>query len=532
MGHLRSGGVTPYLAFLLICGWLFSARARADQYHGMNAGAPVWGGSIEFTQTKASAIAATGCRAVRVNFRLDGHTSWDAGILATYDTVITRALHNNLTVLGLFSNECMPVGQTSWNDDPDGDGMNAYVVDFSSTVLLLVDRYKTQIKRWEIWNEPNCWSVDPSTHDPRYVGCTYVLPRIYANLLAESYKQLEYNAGRSILSDYGISLVSGGLFAHEIGGSFSHAMDYMQQVYDRTAVWDWMDANAGRRYPWSLFGYHFYLATDTTITTARLDQYFNQVRDTQAANNDFSPIYVTEFGWNSASAVGETGQAQNMQIAYNHMETKSYIVGAYWYQWVDEPYPYYWGVTRGDGSLKPSHTEFTAQNQDNIPPPEPQVSIAADKQDVAVGEQVSFTPTVSLFPGISALESTWHFGADEQTVSGTPGNISWAFQQTGDYDVRLVVTDSNHLSGVSNKITVHVTLPVRSAADFDQDGDVDQVDFGHLQSCLSGSGTNQNEPACMNCLLDSDGDVDQDDFAVFQICMSGAGAQADPQCGH
>ena len=79
-------------------------------------------------------------------------------------TIVATALNNNLTVLGLLCNECMPVGQDHWNDDLDGDGMNPYVVDFSNTALLLVDRYKDRIKRWEIWNEPNCWSVDPSTH--------------------------------------------------------------------------------------------------------------------------------------------------------------------------------------------------------------------------------------------------------------------------------------------------------------------------------------------------------------------------------
>lgn len=532
MGHRRRDTGTPFVVVLLICGLIYSVTAKADQYHGMNAGAPVWNGSIEFTQAKAAAIAATGCRAVRVNFRLDGHTSWDSGILATYDTVISTALSHNLTVLGLFSNECMPVGQTSWNDDPDGDGMNAYVVNFSNTVLLLVHRYKNQIKRWEIWNEPNCWTTDPNTVDPRYAGGTYILPRVYANLLAESYKQLEYYEGRSILTDNKISLVSGGLFAHEIGGSFSHAMDYMQQVYARTAVWDWMEANTGRRYPWSLFGYHFYLASDTIITTTRLNQYFNQVRATQAAKSDFSPIYVTEFGWNSAGGAGESGQAQNMRIAYDHMETKPYIVGAYWYQWVDEPFPYYWGVTRADGSLKPSHTEFTLQNQDNIPPPEPQVSITADKLHVAVGEQVSFTPTVSLFPGASALQGTWHFGADQQTVSGMPGGILRAFGQTGDYNVWLIVTDSNHLEGVSDSITVHVASIPHSAADFDEDGDVDQIDFGHFQTCLTGPGANQYEPSCMNCRLDDDGDVDQDDLALFRSCLSGPGVPADPQCGH
>ena len=172
------------------------------------------------------------------------------------------------------------------------------------------------------------------------------------------------------------------------------------------------------------------------------------------------------------------------------------------------------------------------QNQDNIPPPEPQVLITADKLYVAVGEQVSFTPTVSLFPGTTALRGTWHFGADQETVSGIPGGILRVFGQTGDYNVWLIVTDSNRLEGVSDSITVHVASIPYSAADFDEDGDVDQIDFGHFQTCLTGAGANQYEPGCMNCRLDDDGDVDQDDLAVFWSCLSGPGVTADPQCGH
>ena len=61
-----------------------------------------------------------------------------------YDTIIQNALNNNIKVLGLFSNECVPAGQNVFNDDPDGDGMNQYVLDYKATVLLLVDRYKIE----------------------------------------------------------------------------------------------------------------------------------------------------------------------------------------------------------------------------------------------------------------------------------------------------------------------------------------------------------------------------------------------------
>lgn len=523
--------VTRLLSGGMVALSLFGAPLLADEYHAMNAGAPVWNGAIQFSSAKAAAIAATGCRAVRVNFRMDGHAAWDASLLAQYDTVLQNAANNNLKVLGLLSNECMPVGQAQYNDDPDGDGLNAYVTGYAQTALLLIDRYKAQIKRWEVWNEPNAWTNPNYASDPRYAGGTYILPRVYASLLSEVYKQLNYNGGRSILTDHGISLVSGGLFAHEIGGGFSHAMDYMQQVYARTSVWNWMQTNTGRRYPWRFFGYHFYLATDTAITTARLNQYFNAVRSGQSAAGDTSPLLITEFGWNSASAGGEAGQRNNMRIAYDHMETRPYILGAYWYQWVDEPYPYYWGVTRGDGSLKPAHAEFTAQNGDNLPPPEPQVTLAADRTQIEAGGSVRFTPTLSLFPGVTASTSNWWFGSQQQSLPGGPAAMDWTFSEPGQYDVRLLVTDNNGLSGESSPITIQVAAPAAVVGDFDGDGDVDIEDFGYIQACFTGVGIPQQNPACIDARLEgNDSDVDPDDLQRFMRCFSGPNVPAEPGC--
>jgi len=69
-----------------------------------------------------------------------------------------------------------------------------------------------------------------------------------------------------------------------------------------------------------------------------------------------------------------------------------------------------------------------------------------------------------------------------------------------------------------------------SRADFDSDGDVDQDDFGHLQSCLSTPGLPIADPDCQNACLDDDSDVDQSDLAVLLRCISGHGVSADPNC--
>ena len=72
--------------------------------------------------------------------------------------------------------------------------------------------------------------------------------------------------------------------------------------------------------------------------------------------------------------------------------------------------------------------------------------------------------------------------------------------------------------------------PPAVAADFDRDGDVDQADFGHFQTCLTGPAVPVTDPDCLAANLDGDSDVDPDDFGVFQGCMTGVNVPADPVC--
>jgi hypothetical protein len=72
--------------------------------------------------------------------------------------------------------------------------------------------------------------------------------------------------------------------------------------------------------------------------------------------------------------------------------------------------------------------------------------------------------------------------------------------------------------------------PAPIPGDFDQDGDVDMDDYGHMQGCYSGNGATST-PECINARMDSDADVDPLDLTFFQGCMSGAGVYGDPGCG-
>jgi hypothetical protein len=341
---------------------LTAVAARADQFHGLNAGAPVWNGAVIFSPQKAAAFAATGTNAVRINFRLDaGATSWNPTQLALYDQVIANAKNAGLAVLGLFSNETVAGGQATWNVDPNGDGTNQYVADFANTALQLVDRYKNDVKQWEVWNEPNAWTNPNYQSNPTEAGGTYILPRVYARMLSDTYRKLN-SAGQALLDDHGITLASGGLLAHDIGGSFSTAMDYMQSVYSQNAIWNSLQTDAGRRYPWDDFGYHFYISQGSLVPTSQLASYFNDVRSKQAANNDPAGVVVTEFGWQTVSTNTEELQRDNMATAYDFLESRGYVSGTYWYQWEDDVTGA-WGLIHNNGAHKLAYDEFAARNQ-------------------------------------------------------------------------------------------------------------------------------------------------------------------------
>lgn len=142
-------------------------------------------------------------------------------------------------------------------------------------------------------------------------------------------------------------------------------------------------------------------------------------------------------------------------------------------------------------------------------------------------------------------------GADGTITYSLQPNCSWVSvapdngTSSGEQDPITISYDEADLDPGVNTCTVTVTAPEASnsgtsllinvtveppAADFDKDCDVDQKDFGHFQSCMTGGGVAQTLEACMNARLDEDEDVDEADFAVFQGCFSGTGVPPPSTC--
>jgi hypothetical protein len=66
--------------------------------------------------------------------------------------------------------------------------------------------------------------------------------------------------------------------------------------------------------------------------------------------------------------------------------------------------------------------------------------------------------------------------------------------------------------------------------DFDSNGAVDRDDLDFLVGCTLGPAIAPIDPLCASADFDDDSDVDQSDFGVFQRCYHGAGQPADPAC--
>jgi len=247
-------------------------------------------------------------------------------------------------------------------------------------------------------------------------------------MLSETYRALD---AASLLGPQGAKLMSGGLLAHDIGGSFSTAMNYMQQVYNQTDIWNALQNDFGRRYPWDEFGYHFYISQGSLLTTNQLASYFNAVRSAQAANSDPANVAVTEFGWQTVGSNTQELQRDNMAVAYDYLESRPYVTSTYWYQWIDEAAGN-WGIVNGAGQPKLSYHEFAARND---APPNSVVVFTTHHAANDAGLSYAFSSTDLLqgrIPTVLAGDIGWHSANPASSNPSDPNGLPAFTDGVGD----------------------------------------------------------------------------------------------------
>ena len=326
-----------------------SARARDCQYYSGN-GPGVYNLQNGLTEQYAQHVDQAGIGGLRMGFRIDTQTTWDQALFDQYDAYMAVAREHGLDVMGIVLYESTTGGQADWNSGYDATGMSPYVQTFVDTAKLLMTRYGDQVKYWEIWNEPNTWTNSNYANDPTHAGGTYILPRVYSKMLAEVFVQ-----ANSVITSKGLHLIAGGLFAHDIGGSFSPATDYAQQVY-QLGPWDWMQANYGRRYPWDGYGYHIYIDQGGATSSSHILQYVDAIQQLKVQESDYVPLWITEFGWQSPKPVSDAQQAANLDTALTTFESRGDVARTFVFK-VDDYDD--WGVFDTSWSAKPAIATYS-----------------------------------------------------------------------------------------------------------------------------------------------------------------------------
>jgi len=162
------------------------------------------------------------------------------------------------------------------------------------------------------------------------------------------------------------------------------------------------------------------------------------------------------------------------------------------------------------------HSKNVVVEQSAIDPPT--ITQHPPSQTVLPGSTVQLTVSAT---GEGTLSYQWF---KDEALLNNGGNISGVttnmlqitnVQAADEGDYYCVVSNSGG-STPSNTATLSLPAP----GDFDLDGDVDQEDFGHLQSCL-GIPTSTPGRNCTDADLNNDEIVNTNDLNIFTPCMGG-----------
>ncbi len=191
---------------------------------------------------------------------------------------------------------------------------------YGEYVFRIVDRYKDQIKHWEVWNEPNIlpfWTPKPDTGN-------------YVALLQEAYR-------RAKEADPDCVILGGATAGPDVR--------FLREMY----------AHGAKGY-FDVLSYHTY-GNDPDVAKLRRDA--NALREVMREQDDEKPLWITETGiYSGPGGVPEDVQAKRsirMLIDFVSMGIER-IFHLSLKDWTDDPAldpAHYRGLARYDGSPKP-----------------------------------------------------------------------------------------------------------------------------------------------------------------------------------
>ena len=328
-------------------------------------------GNVIQTPGQIALTDSAGARFVRLNFRLGNARSWaDPARLAAYDTVVNSYLAAGIQVLGLINQEATGDGaQADWTannwEHMGGNGNNPFIQTtyVQGAVVPLLRHFGDRVKYWELWNEPN--SYGSCEGNGVCTGGSFIYPSNFAALLADSYTAVKDASGLGLA---GVTLISGGLFGHSIGGAFSldnsgatYMGDTFQMGIDHGA-WTAFAAAHGGRYPLDAIGQHLYVDQNLITTSPDLTTYYAAVRAAVAAYESPPPTVLTEAAWTTAS-LSQDVQAENLDILFAATRSTGYVPGLTWFELQDVPAAgLYFGLAQAAPTPKISFFHYRAQS--------------------------------------------------------------------------------------------------------------------------------------------------------------------------
>lgn len=364
--------------------WCFLAPALAVLAAGPNGVDVGWTvdhntGQIDFTSTLAAQLVQGDAGWVRVEMSLvKGHTNWDSTMLGYYDTVVNNATAAGLQVLMLIDGGSWPGSQSDWcsnnfENHSFTNGDNPYIENYATNAVLpLVQHFRGRVKVYELWNEPNCWTSNPS--NGVYTGATYVYPSNFGWLLARSWEAVH---GTGQIND--VTLFSGGLFGLDISGQNYSAAggQYLDDTYSTGTNLSKGGSFAHTKshyaaYPLDGVGEHIYLTPGSQVTSNEFRQYedwVHQALTKYEGTNSPKKTFITEFGWQTTNAGNSNGVSQalqdtNLATGFRTIQATPYVRGAIWFQWADNPAGGLWyGVVDSSGQPKLSYPDFQKYEQ-------------------------------------------------------------------------------------------------------------------------------------------------------------------------
>jgi hypothetical protein len=260
-----------------------------------------------------------------------------------YDGILTKLKQKNIKILGILDYD------NSWSDPTTGDVIQ--INHFADFVLNTVKHFKSDIKLWQIWNEPNnetFWS-NPNAEN-------------YTKLLKAAYAAAKQGDPDSVVVLGG--LVGNGKDELILYGRMFAKANFLPDIYSHDGK-DYFDVA-------SIHPYNYATVIDST---ALIEGAIDDARSIMADNGDSAKeLWLTELGplyfppepviLISDRGYSESEVAGWLNLIYTNLKTKCDKL--FWYEFRDypgeysfaNPEPNWEGLVESDYASKEAYTAY------------------------------------------------------------------------------------------------------------------------------------------------------------------------------